>query len=84
MGGVFIHVMHERNGAQLIFLAALGAVNCLFSAGILILREWIEPALGVFGALTVAAAWGLWLSALRSWIRSVRVVSRLERVRLGD
>ncbi len=76
--------MHERNGAQLVFLAALGTVNCLFSIGVLFLRDYIEPALGVFGALMVAVAWSVWLGALRSWIRSVQVASRLEHVHHGE
>ncbi len=65
--------MHERNGAQLVCLAALGTVNCLASAVVLVLRGSISPALGILGALAVATAWMIWLGALRSWIRSVQV-----------
>ncbi len=70
--------MHERNGAQLVCLAALGAVNCLFSAAALAFRGSTSPALGIAGALVVATGWMIWLGALRSWMRSVRVAGALD------
>lgn len=75
--------MHERNGAQLICLAALAAVNCLFTALALALGGSSSPAVTSFGWLAIAGAWVLWLVALRSWIRSVHFARSTAGPRAG-
>ena len=64
--------MHERNGAQLVCLAAFGALSMILTLGAMALRGAM-PRLSAAGALFVSAFWMIWLDALVRWVRSVRV-----------